>query len=87
MELQVPPPYKEGKGSLSISQAARLYVVSKTTVYNRINRRRDQASYGIAKQRLTPEEEESIENWVVSLVHAVVASFIIRAKCNYIISK
>ena len=31
--------YEEGEGSLSISQAARLYVVSKTTMYNRINGR------------------------------------------------
>ena len=33
--------YKEGKESLSISQAARLYMVSKTTLYNRIYGRRD----------------------------------------------
>ena len=41
--------YEEGEGSLSISQAARLYVVSKTTLYNRIHGRRDQASYGVTK--------------------------------------
>ncbi len=39
--------YKEGENLLSISQAARLYVVSKTILYNKINRRRDQASYGV----------------------------------------
>ena len=43
---------------------SRLYGVSKTTLYHRINGRRDQASYGVTKQRLSPEEEESIENWV-----------------------
>ncbi len=59
--------YEEGEGSLSISQAARLYAVSKTTLYNRVNRRRAQASYGVTKQRLTPEEEESIENWVLDI--------------------
>ena len=38
-------------------------MVSKTTLYNRINGRRDQALYGVTKQRLTSEEEKSIENW------------------------
>ena len=59
--------YKEGEGSLSISQAARLYVVSKTTLYNRINRCRGQALYGVTKQKLTLEEEKSIENWVAEI--------------------
>ena len=59
--------YEEGEGLLSISQAARLHVVSKTTLYNRIHGRRDQASYGVTKQRLAPEEEVSIENWVLDI--------------------
>lgn len=59
--------YEEGEGSLSISQAVRLYGVSKTTLYNGIHGRRDQASYGVTKQRLTPEEEESIENWILDI--------------------
>lgn len=59
--------YEEGEGSLSISQAARLYVVSKTTLYNRIHGRQDQALYGITKQRLTSEEEESTESWVLDI--------------------
>lgn len=42
-------------------------MVSKTTLYNRINGRRDQALYGVTKQRPTPEEEKSIENWVVEI--------------------
>ena len=33
--------YKEGEQLLSILQAARLYVISKTTLYNRIYRRQD----------------------------------------------
>lgn len=37
--------YEEEEGSLAISQDARLCVVSKTAFYNKINRRRDQASY------------------------------------------
>ena len=56
--------YKEGEGSLSISKAARLHVLTKITLYNG---RRDQASYGVTKQRLTSEEEESIENWVLEI--------------------
>ncbi len=59
--------YEEGEGSLSILQAAKLYVVSKTTLYNRIYGRRDQASYGITKQRLTSEKEESINGWVIDI--------------------
>lgn len=34
--------YEEAEGSLSITQAARLYVVSKTTLYHRIQGRQDQ---------------------------------------------
>ena len=41
--------YEEGERSLSISQTARLYVVLKTTLYNR-------------KRILISEEEEPIEN-------------------------
>lgn len=59
--------YEEGEGSLSISQAERLYVVSKTTLYNRINGRRDQASYGVTNQILNSKEEKSIENWVLEV--------------------
>ena len=59
--------YEKGEGSLSISQADKLYDVSKTTLYNRIHGRRDQASYGVTKQRLTPEEEESIKGWVLDI--------------------
>ena len=59
--------YDQAEGLLSITQAARLYVVSKATLYRRINGRRDQASYGILKQRLTPEEEESIKSWVLEI--------------------
>ena len=59
--------YEEGERSLSILQAARLYVVSKTTLYNRIYGRRDQALYGVTKQRLTPKEEESIKSWVLDI--------------------
>ena len=36
-------------------------------MYRRINGRRDQVSYGISKQRLTSEEEESIKNWVLEI--------------------
>ena len=42
-------------------------MVSKTTLYNRINGRRDQASYGVTRQRLTSDEERSIENWVAEI--------------------
>ena len=59
--------YKQAGGSLSITQAARLYVVSKATLYRRINGRRDQVLYGVTKQRLTPEEEDSITSWVLEI--------------------
>ena len=41
--------YEEAEGSLSITQAARLYVVSKTTLYHRIYGRQDQLSYAVSK--------------------------------------
>ena len=59
--------YEEAEGSLPIIQAAKLYVVSKTTLYHRLQGRRDQLSYGVSKQRLTPEEEESIQSWVLEI--------------------
>lgn len=54
--------YKEGERLLSILQAAKLYVISKTTLYNRIYRRKDQALYSITKQRLILEEKKSIKS-------------------------
>lgn len=54
----------EAEGSLTISETARLNPVSKTTLYHRIKRRRDQLSYAFSKQRLMPKEEESIQYWV-----------------------
>ena len=59
--------YEEAEGGLSITQAAWLHAVSKTTLYHRINGRRDQVSYITSKQRLTPEEEESLQSWVLQL--------------------
>ena len=54
--------YGKGERLLSILEAARLYVVSKTTLYNRIHGRRDQALYGVTKQKLTLEKEKSIKS-------------------------
>ena len=59
--------YEEAEGSLSILEAARLYAVSKTTLYHRIKARQDQLSYTVSKQRLTPEEEESVLNWLLEI--------------------
>lgn len=56
--------YEKAEGSLSITQAAKLYAVSKTTLYHRINGRREQSLYGVSRQKLTLEEK-SIENWVL----------------------
>ena len=53
--------YEHAEASLFITQAARLYVVSKATLYCRINSRCDRVSYRVSKRRLTPEEEESIK--------------------------
>ena len=57
--------YKEAEGSLSILEIARLYAVSKTTLYYRIKKHQDQLSYAVLKGKLTPEEEESIQNWIL----------------------
>ena len=59
--------YKEGEGLLSILHAAKLYVVSKTTLYNRIHGHRDHALYGITKKRLTLKQEELIKSWVLDI--------------------
>ncbi len=59
--------YEQAEGSLSITQAAKLYVVSKATLYRRINGRRDQVSCEIVKRRMTPEEEEFIKSWVLEI--------------------
>lgn len=59
--------YEDAEGSLSITQAAHIYAVSKATLYRRINSRRNQVSYEISRQRLAPEEEESIKNWVLEI--------------------
>lgn len=56
--------YEEAEGGLSLTQAAWLHAV---TLYNGINGRRDQVSYITSKQRLTPEEEASRQNWVLQL--------------------
>ncbi len=54
-------------GVKAYRQAAYVYAVSKATLYRRINGRRDQGSYEILKQRLTPEEKKSIKNWVLEI--------------------
>ncbi len=59
--------YKDAEGSLFITQAAYIYVVSKATLYRRINSCRNQVSHRILKQRLTPEEKESIKNRVLGI--------------------
>lgn len=58
---------KETNGALSITQAARRYDVSKTTLYNRLQGRRDQVLYARSRQRLTFEEEVSLEKWILQL--------------------
>lgn len=39
--------YEQAEGSISITQAAKLYAVSKTTLYHKINGRRAQALYRV----------------------------------------
>lgn len=56
--------YEQSEGSLTITQAAKLYAVSKTTLYHRINGRREQALSGLSRQRLTAEEK-FIESWAL----------------------
>lgn len=38
--------YEQSGGLLSITQAAKFYVVSRATLYRKINGQRDQVSYG-----------------------------------------
>ena len=52
---------------LSIMQAAWLYAVSKTMLYRKINGCCNQVSYITSKQQLTPEEEKSLQSWVLQL--------------------
>ena len=59
--------YKQVEKSLSITQAAKLYVILKAILYYRINSRRDQVLYGISQQKLTSEEEDSIQGWVLEI--------------------
>ena len=59
--------YDQAGGLLSITQAVRLYVISKVTLYCRINGHCNQVLYSILKQRLTSEEEESIKSWVLEI--------------------
>ncbi len=59
--------YKEAERELFITQAAWLLVVSKTTLYHKINSLCDQVSYITSKQRLTPKEDKSFESWVLHL--------------------
>lgn len=58
---------QEANGALSISQAARRFDVLKSTLAARLQGRPDQKSYDCSKQRLTSEEEASIEVWVLQL--------------------
>ena len=59
--------YEKGKRLLSILQAAKLYVISKITLYNRIYGHQNQTFYGVSKQRLIPEEEKLIKSWVLNI--------------------
>ncbi len=59
--------YDQAEELLSISQAVKLYMVSKATLYSRINGRRNQVSYRISKQRLASEQDESIKSWVLEI--------------------
>ena len=59
--------YEEAKGVLSITQAAWLHAVSKTTIYNRINGRRNQVLYITSKQQLMLKEKESLQDLVLHL--------------------
>ena len=59
--------YKEEEKLLSILQAAKLYIVLKTTLYNKIYRRHNQVLYGVTKQRLISKKEELIKSWILDI--------------------
>ena len=59
--------YNQAGGLLSITQAAKLYMVSKAILYHEMNGCCDQILYKILKQSLTLEAEESIKSWVLEI--------------------
>ncbi len=59
--------YKKRKKALSILQAVSLYVISKITLYNKINGCRNQVLYDVTKQLLTLEKKKSIENLILKI--------------------
>lgn len=48
-------------------QATKLYMIPKTTLFNKIHRCSDQVLFDITKQKLTPEEKESIKGWILDI--------------------
>ena len=58
---------QEANGTLSLSQAARRFDVPKSTLSTRLHGVTDQASYSRSRQKLTPEEENALQDWVLQL--------------------
>ena len=59
--------WKQADGALSITKAAFLYDVSKSTLHARIQGRQPRFTSDQTKQLLTPEEEDALTNWVLQL--------------------
>ena len=58
---------QEANGTLSLSQAARRFDVSKTTFRARLQGVTNQATYWSSQQKLTTEEEGFLKSWVLQL--------------------
>ena len=58
---------QEAKRALLIFQVAMHYNVSKMTLSDWLQGSHDKVSYGHSKQKLTTEEEASLESWVLQL--------------------
>ncbi|KAL2043667.1 hypothetical protein ABVK25_012559 [Lepraria finkii] len=55
------------EGTLSIRKAARQCGIPKSTLEDRIHKKTTKAEEGQKRQRLTPEEEESLATWILRL--------------------
>lgn len=64
---KVVEPYEKGKRLLFILLAIKLYVILKTTLYNRIYGCQNQALYSITKQKLTLKKKNLIKSWVLDI--------------------
>ena len=59
--------WKENNGAISVTKAADMYRVKKSTLRDRINGAIPKAEASQNMQRLSPEEEEALASWILLL--------------------